>query len=113
MTDTEETGFPDCICGAGGVLDLLSRKLAIQTICTVALLEPARYREIEDSLEDASSSTLSTRLQELTETGLLKRQRYDEIPPRVEYRLTEDGRELHQRLEPLVEWLSESQVSVG
>lgn len=110
MTPKKE--IPDCICGASDVLDLLSRKLAIQTLCAVALQEPARYQEIEDALADASSSTLSTRLQELTEAGLLHRQRYDEIPPRVEYSLTKEGKELYRRLEPLVDWLSESQVSV-
>lgn len=52
-----------------------------------------------------SSSTLSTRLDELREAGLLERERYDEIPPRVEYSLTHDGEELCELLEPLLEWV--------
>ena len=51
-----------------------------------------------------SSSTLSTRPDELVEAGLLSRERYAEIPPRVEYDLTADGESLRRLLEPLLEW---------
>ncbi|PSQ26213.1 hypothetical protein BRD01_00975 [Halobacteriales archaeon QS_8_65_32] len=39
--------------------------------------------------------------------GLLERTQYDEVPPRVEYELTDDGRELRERCEPLFEWAVE------
>lgn len=94
-----------CYCRLDGVIDLLSRKHAIQVICAVGSLGPVRYGEIDDAFGDVSSSTLSTRLEELTDAGLLVRTRYDEIPPRVEYRLTEDGRELCELLLPLLEWV--------
>lgn len=94
-----------CYCRLGGTIDLLSRKYAIQLICGIGLLEPVRYGEIEAAFGDVSSSTLSTRLDELTQAGLLDREQYDEIPPRVEYRLTEDGAELRALLEPLLEWV--------
>jgi len=51
-----------------------------------------------------SSSTLSTRLDELVEAGILSREQYAEIPPRVEYELTDIGEELGQHLEPLLKW---------
>lgn len=98
------TEMPACLCPLTGVLELLSKKYAMQIVCAVGILEPVRYRELSDQLGDVSSSTLSTRLKELTESGILAREQYDEIPPRVEYRLTEDGEELAERLEPIVEW---------
>nr|WP_232686944.1 helix-turn-helix domain-containing protein [Halobacterium zhouii] len=95
-----------CYCELTDVMELLSRTHAMQVVCGVAHMGPARYRDIEDAL-DASSSTLSARLDELAEAGLLEREQYDEIPPRVEYDLTDDGRELAVRLEPVLEWASE------
>lgn len=105
MSDTIQLDIPrECICQLDGVLNLLSRKYAMQVVCAVGLLGPVRYGELEDAVDGVSSSTLSTRLDELTEAGLLARERYDEIPPRVEYELTDDGEELAERLAPLLEW---------
>lgn len=96
-----------CLCPVDGVLDLLSKKYAIQVVCAVGVLGPVRYRDLSDQLGDVSSSTLSTRLEEFVSAGLLAREQYDEIPPRVEYELTEDGDELASRLEPVVAWAQE------
>ncbi|MDY7082316.1 MAG: transcriptional regulator, partial [Halobacteria archaeon] len=54
-----------CICPLGGVMELLSRKYAMQVVCAVGILGSARYREIEDAFDGVSSSTLSARLDEL------------------------------------------------
>lgn len=94
-----------CYCPLGGIIDLLSRKYAIQVICVVGALEPVRYSEIETTFGEVSSSTLSTRLTELAEADLLEREQHDTIPPRVEYTLTADGEELCELLEPLLEWI--------
>lgn len=103
-TDTEAGETPACLCQVSNVLDLLSKKYAIQVVCAVGVLEPVRYRRLADQLGDVSSSTLSTRLEQLADADILEREQYDEIPPRVEYRLTEDGRELSEHLQPVVEW---------
>ena len=94
----------ECYCRHDDVLDLLAGKYAIQVICLVGAIEPARYAEIEDRLTDVSSSTLSARLEELTEAGILHRERYAEIPPRVEYSVTEAGEDLCELLVPVFEW---------
>lgn len=94
-----------CYCPLGGVMDLLSRKYAIQVVCVVGALQPVRYGEVEATFGSVSSSTLSARLDELTEAGLLDRERYAEIPPRVEYSLTDEGAELCTLLEPLLDWV--------
>lgn len=94
-----------CYCRLGGLMDRLSSRYAIQVVCVVGALQPVRYGEIEAAFGDVSSSTLSARLEGLREAGLLEREQYDEIPPRVEYRLTDDGEELRTLLEPLLEWV--------
>jgi DNA-binding HxlR family transcriptional regulator len=104
--ETDDTGSDEqhCYCPLGGVMDLLSRRYAMQLVCVVGALGPVRYGEIEDTFGDVSSSTLSTRLDELVEAGYLSREQYAEIPPRVEYELTGTGAELCERLEPLLTW---------
>ncbi|MFC4450724.1 winged helix-turn-helix transcriptional regulator [Halorussus aquaticus] len=102
-TDDELT----CYCRLGGVVDRLSRKYAMQILCVVNATDPTRFRDLEEYLPDASTSTLSARLDELAEADLLTRTQYDEIPPRVEYEMTDDGRELAARLEPVMEWAEE------
>lgn len=97
----------DCYCQLDGVIDLLSRQYAMQVICVVGAIGPARYGEIEASFDGVSSSTLSTRLNELVDAGYLSRHQYEEIPPRVEYDLTGAGEQLCERLQPLLEWASD------
>lgn len=97
----------ECYCRLGGLMELLARRYSMQVICVVGALGPVRYGEIERTFGDVSSSTLSTRLDELTEAGVLAREQYDEIPPRVEYDLTADGRELCDRLKPVLQWAGE------
>lgn len=100
----ESVNQQDCLCPLGGVMDLLSRRYAMQLVCVVGLIGPARYGDIESTFDGVSSSTLSTRLDELVQAGILSREQYPEIPPRVEYDLTETGNTLRHHLEPLLRW---------
>ena len=59
----------------------------------------SRFCELERSLQGISPRTLSLRLRALEEEGIVKRQTFPEVPPRVEYALTEKGR----ALAPLIE----------
>lgn len=95
---------PPCYCPLSGVIETLAGKYAMQLVCVVGALEPVRFGTIEEHLEGASTSTLSARLDELESEGLVTRTQYDEIPPRVEYELTDDGKELGERLEPVLAW---------
>lgn len=103
FTCTTDDG--QCRCIATDVFELLGRKYAMDVVCVVATHETVRFGDVEAHLPEASTSTLSARLAELVDAGLVGRERYAEIPPRVEYELTDDGRELAERLRPLAEWL--------
>src|SRR3954466_181840 len=69
----------------------------------------SRFCELERSLEGISPRTLSLRLRSLEEEGIVARQTYPEVPPRVEYELTEKGRALVPIIESMrsygTEWL--------
>jgi DNA-binding HxlR family transcriptional regulator len=93
-----------CYCPLTGVIDTLSRKYAMQLVSIIGAHDSLRFAEIEDHLPTASTSTISKRLTEFEEAGLVSRTQYNEIPPRVEYALTDEGNEIRSRLEPLLEW---------
>ncbi|WP_311170385.1 winged helix-turn-helix transcriptional regulator [Halobellus ordinarius] len=93
-----------CYCPLTGVIDTLSRKYAMQLVSIIGAHDSLRFGEIEAHLASASTSTISRRLDEFAEAGLVSRTQYDEIPPRVEYTLTDDGYEVRERLDPLLEW---------
>ena len=69
----------------------------------------SRFCELERSLHGISPRTLSLRLRALEEEGILERQTYPEVPPRVEYALTEKGRALVPLIESMrtygTQWL--------
>ena len=68
--------------------------------------ESLRFKDLETRL-GISSTTLSNRLTELTERGYIRREAYDEIPPRVEYEATEKTRALAPIFVDLYEWAKE------
>jgi len=66
---------------------------------------PVRYIKFRKTMKGFSSKTLAKRLNELDENGILERQAYNEIPPRVEYRLTDNGQELVESVIYLLNWM--------
>ena len=98
---------PRCYCLLDGVLDLLGRKYVMDIVCVIAVHGTVRFGTLEGHIPEASTSTLSARLDDLAAEGLVTREQYDEIPPRVEYELTDDGAELAERLRPVLEWVQE------
>ena len=67
--------------------------------------DPVRYLTFRMSMKGFSSKTLTIRLKELEKSGILNRQSFNEIPPRVEYRLTPKGQELVESIINLLQWM--------
>jgi DNA-binding HxlR family transcriptional regulator len=67
--------------------------------------DPVRYVTFRKSMKGFSSKTLTIRLKELEKNGILNRQSFNEIPPRVEYRLTPKGQELVGSIINLLQWM--------
>lgn len=80
-----------------GALEIL-----IPLCCTT---KPVRYMKFRQTLKGFSSKTLAIRLKELEKGGILERHAYNEIPPRVEYRLTGKGQELVESVIDLLQWM--------
>ncbi|MFB6229281.1 MAG: winged helix-turn-helix transcriptional regulator [Halobacteriales archaeon] len=70
---------------------------------------PQRFSDLQDEL-GISPTTLSDRLEELCEAGIIDRESHDEIPPRVEYRPTEKGQALRPILEAVADWIDEHEA---
>ena len=67
--------------------------------------DPVRYIKFRRSMKGFSSKTLAIRLKQLEKNGILERKAYNEIPPRVEYRLTGKGQELVESVIGLLQWM--------
>lgn len=83
-----DTDCPVCACA-----EIISGKWTLLVIRDLAE-ENRRFCELERSLVGISPRTLSLRLRALEDCGVVARHTYPEVPPRVEYGLTEKGRAL-------------------
>jgi len=88
----------ECICSTTGLVQIIGRKYALRLLFLIGDRERIRFGDIRSEMDDMSSSTLSIRLAELEGAGLIRREMFAEIPPRVEYTLTESGKELRNKL---------------
>jgi DNA-binding HxlR family transcriptional regulator len=92
------------------LLDLFGRAHAMGILSAFAFADgPLRFSELEGEL-DVAPNTLSARLSELTEAGLLDREAYDEVPPRVEYTPTERAESLFPVFAHLHHWAIEHEL---
>ena len=66
--------------------------------------EPVRFNQLERELAPITQKELTKRLRELEQEGIISRTIYPEVPPRVEYQLTESGLAFHLALAGLHEW---------
>jgi DNA-binding HxlR family transcriptional regulator len=93
-----------CLCPLTGIIDVISKKWALLIINTLGNCGTLRFNKLMEALNGISPKTLSDTLKELQAEGLIRRDSFAEIPPRVEYSLTKDGAELGKSIIPLLEW---------
>jgi DNA-binding HxlR family transcriptional regulator len=90
------------------VLAVIGHRWTVQVLWTLDLADrPLRFRELQRSLEPITQKELTNRLRELEASGLVSRTVYAEVPPRVEYRMTDLGQTLMPRLVALAEWVKQ------
>lgn len=87
-------------------------KWKIRILWAVKNGNPLRYREIKQLIPEVTDMMLSQSLRELTECGLMERRQYQEIPPKVEYRITESGKKLMPAIELLSSWAKTEQLAM-
>jgi DNA-binding HxlR family transcriptional regulator len=93
-----------CLCPLEGVIDVIGKKWALLVVNAIGNNEKLRFNALMEELSGVSPKTLSDTLKQLEGEGLIKREAFSEIPPRVEYSLTGDGTELRKSIMPLLGW---------
>ncbi|MFF2624729.1 helix-turn-helix domain-containing protein [Kitasatospora sp. CB02891] len=95
------------ICGIDAALDVVSGKWKGLILWELDTHGVRRFAQLRRALPGVSEKMLTQHLRELEQDGLVHREVYAEVPPRVEYSLTEQGRTLNEALRPLGLWGTE------
>lgn len=93
----EDTGFHY-------TMSLIQGKYKMFILYTLMEYEIVRFNELQKYIKTISYKTLSATLKELETDGLVHRKEYPQIPPKVEYSLTERGKSLIPILDQMCEW---------
>lgn len=91
-------------CPIRNVLSRFSSKWAMLILCVLSENEATRFNTISKAIPDISPKVLTETLRNLEADELVKRKLYAEIPPKVEYSLTELGKSLMPILNNLISW---------
>lgn len=100
------------VCGMSLAIDVVGGKWRLH-LMWVLDQGPQRFGQIRRLLEGVSEKVLTENLRHLEATGIVRREIYPEIPPRVEYSLTPLGEELAIALRPLGEWGDKNRQSLN
>ena len=100
------------ICPVRNVVARFGNKWALLVILVLSENEPIRYNELGRMIPDISSRVLSNTLRILEADGLVNRRFYQEVPPRVEYSLTDTGRSLVPIIIKLTEWAQNNMKTI-
>ncbi len=85
-------------------LEIFGGKWNSRIICVLAAKQTLRYSELRREMGNITDAVLAATLKELIASGIISRRSYDEIPPRVEYSLTEKGRSVVPILQSICQW---------
>ncbi len=103
---------PEDICPVTRAMSLIGYKWAGLVVWQL-MDGKKRHGELLRALPGISPKTLTDRLRELEGEGVLERRVFAEVPPRVEYELTDRGRSLYEVYEAMVRWAKADQDRVG
>jgi DNA-binding HxlR family transcriptional regulator len=91
-------------CPVARTLDLIGERWTILLLRDLLLQGPRRFQDFQESLAGVAPNTLSARLKSLEDNGLVRRQLYNERPPRLEYVLTDRGKSLGPIVKAMRDW---------
>ena len=94
-------------CPIRDVLSKLGNKWSLLVLVTLNANGTMRFNQIHKTIDDISQRMLAVTLRTLETDGLVGRDVYAEVPPRVEYYLTDTGRSLIPHIQGLVDWALE------
>lgn len=100
------------ICPVRNVIARFGNKWALLVILVLSENGPIRYNELCRKIPDISSRVLASTLRTLEADGLIIRQSYNQVPPKVEYSLSDTGRTLVPIIMQLTEWAQTNMQSI-
>lgn len=108
----EDALFPDC--PIRNILSRLCDKWSLLVIYTLnkAGKETIRFKELQRTIPDISQKMLTVTLRTLEEDGYVNRTVFPEVPPRVEYTLTERAKSLLPHINSLISWAIENKDAI-
>ena len=101
-TKIENARFDDT--GYSYTMSLIQGKYKMVILYCLMEYQPVRFNQMRRYLGKVTDRTLSTNLKELEADGLIRRKEYPQIPPKVEYSLTDRGKSLIPILDGMCEW---------
>lgn len=99
-------------CPVRNVIDHIGDKWSVLVLMVLEEGNVMRFNEIWGSIQTISQKMLAVTLKTLEADGLVKRTVYPQIPPKVEYELTERGKSLLPHLHGLVAWANENMAEI-
>lgn len=102
--------FPDC--PIRNIIARITDKWSLLVLYTLEQKEVLRFKDLWRQIPDISQKMLTSTLRHLENDGIINREVFMEVPPRVEYRLSERGQSLMPHLDALILWGIEHQNSI-
>lgn len=94
----------DNLCPATYAFQVVGGKWNLPLLAILSKHDSIRYNELKRNLPNITGTMLTNCLKEFIEYGVVHREQYNEVPPRVEYSLTPSGKNLIPLIESIVAW---------
>jgi len=104
LNEDKKMIFDEFSCPVTSTMQVLGGKWKLILINAIYHTSPARFGELKRSVKGITQSMLTTQLRQLEDDGVINRKIYAEIPPRVEYKLTDFGLSLSPIVQAMAEW---------
>lgn len=109
-SDIRDALYPNC--PIRNVLSRVGDKWSMLVLFTLESNDNQRFKELQRNIPDISQKMLTATLKMLEADGLIRREVFPEVPPRVEYSLTKKGNSLLPLIDNLLSWASENMEDI-
>lgn len=104
--EVKDALFPNC--PIRNILSRIGDKWSMLVLYTLETDEAKRFKELQRNIPDISQKMLTATLRMLEADGLVKREAFAEVPPRVEYSLSDKGKTLLLHINALLSWATDN-----
>lgn len=104
--EVKDALFPNC--PIRNILSRIGDKWSMLVLYTLETDEAKRFKELQRNIPDISQKMLTATLRMLEADGLVKREAFAEVPPRVEYSLSYKGKTLLPHINALISWATDN-----